>query len=76
MKDRVQFISVSTDPEHNVPEVLRGFGPVHGLSDSNWVLLTTTADQSADATRQLVQAYGHKFTRAGDDRLRTVWSRM
>lgn len=69
MKDRVQFISVSTDPEHDTPEILRGYGPAHGLDDANWVFVTTAPDQPPDATRNLVEAYGHKFTRVDDGRL-------
>lgn len=63
MKDKVQFISVSTDPEHDTPQILRGYGPAHGLDEANWVFLTTSPDQPADATRRLVEAYGHKFTK-------------
>jgi protein SCO1 len=69
MKDMVQFISISTDPEHDTPEILRGYGAVHGLNDANWVFLTTMPGQPSDLTRKLVEAYGHKFTRADDDRL-------
>jgi protein SCO1 len=63
MKDRVQFISISTDPEHDTPEILGGYGPVHRLNSANWVFLTTAPDQPADLTRRLVEAYGHKFAR-------------
>ncbi len=69
MKSMVQFISVSTDPEHDTPEILRAYGPVHGLSDANWVFLTTMPDQPPDLTRKLVEAYGHKFTKTDDGRL-------
>ncbi len=69
MKDRVQFISVSTDPEHDTPEILRPYGPAHGLEDANWVFLTTMPDQPTDLTRKLVEAYGHKFMRAENGQL-------
>lgn len=69
MKDKVQFISITTDPEHDTPEVLRGYGPAHGLKDDNWVFLTTLPDQPSNLTRKLVQAYGHKFTRTEDGQL-------
>lgn len=69
MKDRVQFISISTDPEHDTPEILRGYGPAHGLDDANWVFLTTRPDQPADLTRKLVEAYGHKFARTENGQL-------
>jgi protein SCO1 len=69
MKSMVQFISISTDPEHDTSEILRGYGPAHGLSDTNWVFLTTLRDQPTDLTRKLVEAYGHKFMRADNDQL-------
>lgn len=69
MRDRVQFISISTDPEHDTPEILRAYGPAHGLDDANWVFLTTTPDQPTDLTRTLVEAYGHKFMRVDNGQL-------
>jgi protein SCO1/2 len=69
MKDMVQFISISTDPEHDTPEILRPYGTAHGLSDANWVFLTTMPGQPADLTRKLVEAYGHKFIRAENEQL-------
>ena len=69
MKDMVQFISISTDPEHDTPEILRPYGPAHGLDDANWVFLTTMPDQPSALTRKLVEAYGHKFIRADDGTL-------
>lgn len=69
MKDMVQFISISTDPEHDTPELLRSYGPAHGLKDANWVFLTTMPDQSSSLTRTLVEAYGHTFKRSEDGRL-------
>jgi protein SCO1/2 len=67
MKEQVQFISVTTDPLKDTADVLRGYGPAHGLDPVNWVFLTTTLDKPEDATRQLAQAYGHKFTKTADD---------
>lgn len=69
MKERVQFISISTDPENDTPEILRGYGPVHGLDDVNWVFLTALPGQPKDITRKLVEAYGHKFKRAENSQL-------
>lgn len=69
MKAMVQFISISTDPEHDTPEILRAYGPAHGLDDANWVFLTTTPDQPTDLTRKLVEAYGHKFMRVDNGQL-------
>ncbi len=62
MKDQVQFISVTTDPENDTPEVLRDYGPVHGLDPTNWIFLTSGTDRPT-ATRELAKRYGHKFTK-------------
>lgn len=69
MKGMVQFVSISTDPEHDTPEILRAYGPAHGLDDANWRFLTTTPDQPTDLTRKLVEAYGHKFMRVDNGQL-------
>ncbi|MGH6947499.1 MAG: SCO family protein [Kiloniellales bacterium] len=66
MKDAVQFVSITTDPRSDVAEVLRAYGPAHGLDPSNWTFLTTTPGQPEDATRRLAKAYGHRFSRAED----------
>ena len=62
MKDQVQFISVTTDPENDTPEALRDYGPTHGLDPVNWIFLTSGTDRPA-ATRELAKRYGHKFTK-------------
>jgi protein SCO1 len=66
MKDHVQFITITTDPKNDTPDVLRAYGPVHGLDPVNWAFLTTTPEQPEDATRLLAEAHGHKFTEAED----------
>ncbi len=66
MKEQVEFITVTTDPAIDTPEVLRGYGPAHGLDPVNWTFLTTLADQPEDATRRLAESYGHKFVRTDD----------
>lgn len=66
MKDRVQFITITTDPKNDTPAVLRDYGPAHGLDPVNWVFLTTTPDQPEDTTRRLAEAHGHKFTKTED----------
>lgn len=66
MKDRVQFVSVTTDPVNDTPEVLRDYGELHGLDPVNWVLLTKAADQPDDATGLLAQDYGLEFTMTAD----------
>lgn len=68
MKDMVQFVSVTTDPKNDTPDILREYGGWHGLDPSNWVFLTTQPDQPEDATRALARDYGLEFTMtAGSD---------
>jgi protein SCO1 len=66
MRELVQFVTITTDPEHDTPEVMREYGPAHGLDPVNWVFLTTGSDRPEDTTRKLAERFGHKFTRAED----------
>lgn len=66
MKDQVTFVSITTDPTRDTPDVMRKYGPTHGLDPVNWLFLTTTQDQPEDATRTLAEAFGHKFTKTDD----------
>ncbi len=66
MRDLVQFVAITTDPARDEPEILRAYGPAHGLDAHNWVFLTSGADKP-DATRELADRYGLKFTRTEKD---------
>ena len=66
MKGQVVFVTITTDPKRDTPEVLRAYGPAHGLDPVNWMFLTTSQDQPEDATRKLAEAFGHKFTLTDD----------
>ena len=66
MKDLVHFISITTDPVNDTPDVLREYAQRHGLDPTNWVMLTKRPDQSDDATRLLAREYGLEFTMAAD----------
>lgn len=66
MKDRVSFVTITTDPTRDTPDVLSKYGPAHGLDPVNWLFLTTMEDQPEDATRRLAEAFGHKFTLTDD----------
>jgi protein SCO1/2 len=66
MKQRVMFVTITTDPSRDTPDVMRDYGPSHGLDPVNWLFLTTTPEQAEDATRKLAEAFGHKFTRTDD----------
>lgn len=63
MKARVQFVTITTDPANDTAEVLRAYGPAHGLDRDNWVFLTARPDQAEDATRRFAEKFGHKFTK-------------
>lgn len=66
MKNQVIFVSITTDPKKDTPDVLHSYGSAHGLDPVNWLFLTTTEDQPEDATRRLAEAFGHKFTLTDD----------
>lgn len=66
MKDMVQFITVTTDPEADTSEVLRSYGEAHGLDPVNWMFLTARPTDQEDATRQLSEAYNNTFTPVED----------
>ena len=66
MRDSVRFLSITTDPVKDSPEVMRAYGRLHGLDPANWTFLTRSPGQPENATRRLAQAFGHTFSQAGD----------
>jgi protein SCO1/2 len=66
MRELVQFVTITTDPEHDTPEVMREYGPAHGLDSVNWLFLTSGPERPEDTTRNLAERFGHKFTRTED----------
>jgi protein SCO1/2 len=66
MKNLVTFVTVTTDPAKDRPDVLLNYGAAHGLDPVNWLFLTTTQDEPEDTTRKLAESFGHKFTRTED----------
>jgi len=66
MKARVQFITITTDPERGTAEVLEGYGESHGLDPANWMFLTMKSGEPADATRALARRYKLEFTETRD----------
>jgi protein SCO1/2 len=66
MRELVQFVTITTDPEHDTPEVMREYGPAHGLDPVNWVFLTSGPDRPEGTGRELAKRFGHKFTRTQD----------
>ena len=65
MRELVRFITITTDPQHDTPELLQGYGAKHGLDPVNWTMLTSGAKEPS-ATREIAEEYGLKFT-PGED---------
>lgn len=65
MRDLVHFVTITTDPERDTPEVLKAYGPTHGLDPANWVFLTSGPERP-EATRELVERFGHRFAATED----------
>ena len=61
MRDLVRFVTVTSDPKRDTPDVMRAYGNTHGLDPVNWTFLTS-GPKRLTATRELVEKFGHKFT--------------
>lgn len=66
MKDVVEFVTITTDPDNDMADVLADYGPAHGFDRTNWTFLTTLPDQAEGSTRGLALAFGHSFTEGED----------
>ena len=66
MRELVQFVTITTDPAHDTAEVMRDYGPAHGLDRANWMFLTSGPGRPEDTTRRLAERFGHRFTRGED----------
>ena len=65
LRDKVQFITVTTHPEIDTAEILKPYGEVHGLDARNWMFLTSGPERPTE-TRELAERYGLKFTPVGN----------
>ena len=65
VRELVQFITITTHPEFDTPEVLKAYGPARGLDSTNWTFLTSGPERPAE-TRELAERYGLKFTPVGN----------
>lgn len=66
MKEIVQFVTITTDPLIDTPDVLKTYGDNHNLDPANWTFMTVARDQAEDTTRKLAEAFGHKFVKSDD----------
>lgn len=61
MKEMVQFITVTTDPDVDTADVLRSYGKAHGLDPYNWTFLTGRPGDAENTTRDLAELYNLRF---------------
>jgi protein SCO1 len=59
---RIAFISISLDPEHDTPEVLKDYAQFWGAKPEGWSFLTGSLDTVRDVTRR----YGVFFSKKED----------
>lgn len=64
-RDKVQFVSITSDPERDGRDVLEAYGRTHFLEPANWVFLTSGPGKPNE-TRALGERYGLKFTQVAD----------
>jgi protein SCO1/2 len=65
---RVQFVSITVDPEVDTPEVLRAYAKAHGANLEGWSFLTGTPSEIAEVLRRY-GVYARKNERGGVDHL-------
>lgn len=66
MKNMVQFITVTTDPAKDTPDVLKAYGEAHGLDSYNWMFLTAPPGAAQDTTRELADTFDQRFDPLAD----------
>lgn len=66
MKNMVQFISVTTNPSVDTPDILKNYGAAHGLDPVNWLFLTSPPGSPETTTRQLAEKYKVRFAPLDD----------
>jgi protein SCO1/2 len=59
---KVAFVSISLDPEHDTPEVLKDYSQFWGAKPDGWALLTGSPEAVRDVTRR----YGVFFAKKED----------
>jgi protein SCO1/2 len=59
---RVAFVSISLDPEHDTPEVLKDYAQFWGAKPEGWTFLTGSPEAVRDVTRR----YGVFFAKKED----------
>lgn len=63
IKQQVRFVTITTDPRNDTPDVMKSYGERHGLDPANWVFLTTGAGHPDNMTRALAERFRHRFVK-------------
>ena len=66
MKDMVEFITITTDPSNDTPDILAAHGPANGFDPTNWRFLTIRPGAEESSTRTLAGAFGPGFIKNDD----------
>ncbi len=51
--ERVQFVSISSDPQYDTPEILRDYAESFGVDDQRWRFLTGDEDEAKRMAREI-----------------------
>ena len=65
LKDRVRLVSLSFDPTHDRPDVMRRYGAGLAADGADWTFLTTESEQ---ALAPILEAYGQSVRREYDEK--------
>ncbi|MDE0250932.1 MAG: SCO family protein [Gammaproteobacteria bacterium] len=64
LSDKVRLISVSFDPEHDTPEVMRLYGKAFEQGDPQWMFLTTASEEVLEP---IINQYGQMVIKEYDE---------
>lgn len=64
LQDQIRLISISFDPEHDTPEVMRLYGAGFDDGDPQWLFLTTASEE---ALQPVIEQYGQTVIKMYDE---------
>ena len=62
--DKIRLVSISFDPEHDTPEIMRLYGAGFEGGEPEWMFLTTASEE---ALMPITQQYGQMVIKAYDE---------
>jgi len=60
LHDQVRLVSITADPVHDTPDVMKAYGAAHGLDSNSWLFLTS-GPEHPDTTRELSARYHNRY---------------